>query len=147
MPDARTDPLSLLFSIAGWAVAGLAGAAVVWDIVQPDVGGGTAAAQAGFRVGSVIGTVIRTLVLGVVALLLIARGKRGPAAPIEHQIPAILAAHAGRIPAAPSPDIELYAKAPTEELIGALERMDRERYPERFAALLWVLSQRAPRTP
>jgi hypothetical protein len=55
----------------GWFLAVAAVGAIAWDVISPDTPGGSAAAQAGFRVGTVIGIVLRTVLLGGGAAVLL----------------------------------------------------------------------------
>lgn len=130
----------VLFTILGSAVAALAAGTLIWDIVAPDMGGGSAAAQAGFRVGSIIGTVLRTLVLSAVAVALITKAKGGPGT--RHDLARILADHAGMVPSVEPPGTAVYLTLGDEGLLGVYNHLNREAYPERFAALLWVIARR-----
>src|SRR5690349_10509379 len=71
----RQSSKSLAFMILAAALVFLAVAALIRDIVDPDVPAGTPSAQTGFQIGTVIGIVIRTALLGGLALFLHAKAR------------------------------------------------------------------------
>jgi hypothetical protein len=136
----------LLLRILGIGLLLLAAAALVWDVVAPDVPGGTAAAQEGFRVGFLIGMGLRTLVLGGIGWMLLRASTRPSrtASPNE-RMRRILAVHVQEVPAEKPANGDLYAAASDEDVLDVYEHIDRQAQPERFSALLWAMSERVSR--
>jgi hypothetical protein len=134
----------------GWLLLALAIAALIWDVVSPDTPGGTAAAQAGFRIGSVIGVVLRTLVLVGVAALLLRRGREGAPPPARESLRAemerALKTHRERIPAVRPGEADHYEGSSDADLVDVYQHIDRTGHPGRFAAVLWVMSERVRRS-
>ncbi|QRK11118.1 hypothetical protein JQX13_14210 [Archangium violaceum] len=142
---------SKLFRVAGWLLAALTVAALVWDILLPDQqSGGTEAARAGFRLGSIIGTILRTLVLGSAALALLRAGERArnPSGKSweREKLEAIVASRRAEIPTTAPQRASEYEALSDGELVEVYGHIDAHAHPERFRALLWVMSQKASGT-
>jgi hypothetical protein len=134
--------------VLGVLLGVLAVGAVVWDVVSPDVVGGTAAGQAGMRVGGVIGVVLRTLVLGALAFWLYGKGKalqspatHGAEAMTRRELEEIVARHADLAVDMTIPS-SMYASTADAELAEIYGTMDKNAAPERFRELIGEIRRR-----
>ena len=140
-----------LFRVVGWLVAALTIATLLWDVLLPDQPGGTEAAQTGFRFGYVMGVFFRTLILGAISLALLRASERvrSPSSKSweREQLEALVATKQAELPTtAPEPASE-YATLSDRELLDVYEHINASAQPERFRALLWVMSQRVAASP
>jgi hypothetical protein len=123
-------------------------AALARDIFDPDVPPGTAAAQAGFQVGQVIGMGLRSVLLvGIAVALFDASNKSKRDSQRRSQFPQIVDAHRSEVPTSKPKSADLYSSASDEDLAEMFARIDRRTNPEHFAALLWMIAQRSPSRP
>jgi hypothetical protein len=137
-----------LLRVAGVLLGVLVVGAVVWDVVSPDVVGGTAAGQAGMRIGGVIGILLRTVVLGALAFWLYGKGKalespatHGETAVTRRELEAIAARHRELDFDMTSPS-SMYARTADAELAEIYATMDRNAAPARFRELIAEIRRR-----
>ncbi|PTL76447.1 hypothetical protein [Vitiosangium sp. GDMCC 1.1324] len=142
---------SKLFRVAGWLVAALTVAALLWDILLPEQPGGTEAAQAGFRIGFVIGSILRTLIFGFAALALLRAGEHASNSSDKSwerkELEAIVASRRAEIPATAPQRASEYEALSDRDLVEVYGRIDAHAHLERFRALLWAMSQRVAAAP
>lgn len=143
---ARRTTKETLLRILGVLVLVLALAALAMDVLVPDVPGGSEASRAGFRFGQAIGIVLRTAILGGVALALFgaSNGSQRDAGARE-RFRRIVEEHRDEMPDSRPAGAEIYSAVRDEELLELYERMDRRTRPEHFAGVLWLIQQRGAR--
>lgn len=154
--DPKPRPLlAKLVWILAIAVAALTVGSLLWDFIAPAIAPrGTPAAQAGFKSGIIWGTLIRTVILSLVATYLVTKARElgdpvrfGPEAVALAQLAAIARSLDTFEAEEPSPAAGAYAEKTSAELVDVFGSIKQEAAPERYNELVLEIRRRVHASP